>query len=116
MTDLEITRLCALAMGYHPAAALSIDGSGWFVLTAPDKTMPVNAQPHTVYDPLHHYAQAMALVEKCNIGWDKEEGHAWHIALCAAELIFNAHNDDLKRTICECVAKMQLAKGAPERP
>ena len=100
MTDLEITRLCAEALGVHlcdgydsPKALYtrqdcrSIDGF------------------EVQYRPIHDDAQAMALVKKfVTVVLKRREGD-WSINLHLAR------SADLNRAICECVAKMQQAKG-----
>ena len=91
MTDLEITKLCAEAMG----------GEGF----AYDEFGPK-------YDPLHDDAQAMALVKKFELSVEfSDEFHTnsdW--AVCRGTTI-QAYSRDLNRAICECVAKMQAARG-----
>jgi hypothetical protein len=95
VTDLEMTKLCAEAMGFHPLAEMLISGK---------------------YDPLHDDAQAMALVKKYLI-----EIHYWNGWRCGLvndctetthTLGHNTHNTDLNRAIVECVARMQAAKVA----
>ena len=94
MTDLEITRLCAEAMGL-----------GW----QDDRTDGgITAQEGTYnykYDPLHDDAQAMALVKKMRLEISTFRGE-WHVG----NDMDWAWNTDLNRAICECVAKMQAAK------
>ena len=113
MTDLEMTRLCAEAMGLdwchsmHPDRVLAqLDARAKF------------SHVYSPYAPLHDDAQAMALVRKFRLDisqtlvWDwlvrtqdiETEGfiNRWH----------DARNTDLNRAICECVAKMQVAKCA----
>jgi hypothetical protein len=101
MNDLEITRLCAEAMGFRLVGEiLPPSGGVWAMQEGAGKQ----------YNPLHDDAQAMALVKKFNIGWDKEEDHEWHLALRDGLMMFHAHDMNLNRAICECVAKMQAAK------
>ena len=91
MTDLEITRLCAIAYG------ISVDGMGGILL------------PLSAFDPLHDDAQAMALVKKfkLDLWWPFSDAPEWH---CADINSKYTHNADLNRAICECVAKMQAEK------
>ena len=101
MTDLEMTRLCAEAMG----AELS-DKSG---LSIP---LEFNADKQTIvrYDPLHDDAQAMALVKGLGLTCIFELGQgreSWNVQHWRAGL---ARNGNLNRAIVECVAKMQQAK------
>ena len=109
MTDLEITKACAEAMGWRKHA-VSDD-----VLYNASLT---NSMPKKEFDPLHDDAQAMALVKKfgldidspppCELigenlytakywrGWGMEE--------------ITESSKDLNRAICECVYKLHTAK------
>ena len=91
MTNLEITRLCAEAMGHSTPHEVR------------GKMMLANS---TIYDPLHDDAQAMALVKKCVLGL------AWSGYWSVYEQGNGAIGShiDLNRAICECCAKMMLAK------
>lgn len=99
MSDLEMTKLCAEAMGmenpYHPG----------------DTSMG-RIHEWNDYDPLRDDAQAMALVkhfrldltmvEKVdgrNAGWWRVDAPQPHNITC--------RHADLNRAICACVAKMQ---------
>jgi len=106
MGDLEITRLCAEAMGWPKNAvcapeALILDGD----------TKP--------YDPLHDDAQAMALVKawKLHISPPDSQDNRWEAYTLRDELdpdsgvIGHALAETLNRAICECVAK--LKQGEP---
>jgi hypothetical protein len=91
MTDLEMTKLCAEAMGLK---------------SRPTKHNDQDVLPmHDGYDPLHDDAQAMALVKEFNlrIGWFPEPGVAGNWGAYT-------YNADLNRAIVECVAKMQKEK------
>lgn len=104
MTDFEITKLCAEAMGYPPALTYT-DGlvdERWFHL-------PFGA---AMYDPLHDDAQAMALED-----WLIERGE---LSYGRNTMIFNPFdggsfqfpvmNKPMRRSaICECVARIQNA-------
>lgn len=104
MTDLEMNRLCAEAMGWRAeptnngyllkeASGEFLGGIGtWFVKG---------------YDPLHDDAQAMALVKRFNIDTSHcENAHTGNpdgwIVFLAGE---SAESQDLNRAIVECVAK-----------
>lgn len=101
MTDLEITRLCAEAMGVEfvdrGERGLQLLGDIMY------------------YDPLHYDAQAMALVKKFHLHIGKtlrtpdEPFGQWFVSKTDK---FEVPNNDLNRAICECVAKMQAAKNA----
>ena len=102
MTDFEITKLCAASCGspcriifdtvhiLHPL-------DGWID-----------------YRPLHDDAQAMALVKKfrldiTNFFGADDDFHEWRVRGTIAGWEISG-SKDLNRAICECVAKMQLAK------
>ena len=93
MNDLEITRLCAQAMGYE------LPGNEWAV-NAPD-----------YYHPLGDDAQAMALIKQQKLAfywryrvvteprWEVSDMKGDHLSF----------SKDLNRAICLCVANMQKA-------
>lgn len=105
MTDLEIARLCAEAMGLK--FEVNPNGGIW-----------IPAWPNAVsaikdYDPLHDDAQAHALVRAFNIllmpGIRTPKGRGpWHAEIKSPD--WESYSTDLNRAICECVAKMQAAK------
>ena len=118
MTDLEMTKMCAEAMGWKYREENFRDPSwpsqplyqGYF--DRPEGTS-IKAED---YDPLHDDAQAMALVKKLKltIVWTDARLDGWRVrgwrtgktgALCE-----EVDNDDLNRAIIECVAKMQGEK------
>jgi len=109
MTDLEMTRLCAEAVGYGQCGATN-DGK-IEVVSIGENYVPRNdgllSRP-IVYDPLNDDAQAMALVKKLNIS-PTRGAYGWIVwpSLDNGEC---ALNKDLNRAIVECVAKMQEAK------
>ena len=101
MTDLEMTRLCAEALGYFPiASAMQARGE-----TEPKYWRYGNREiAMSAYDPLHNDAQAMELVKR----FPRD-----------CFLAFGAHCDEvgweplglsLNRAIVECVAKLQSSK------
>ena len=96
LSDLEITKLCAAAMDIE---LRQIGNDLW---TAADECV--------LYDPLHYDEQAMALVKKFKliIEWET----TWWVTECESGVkdAVGAHNDNLNRAICECVAKYQRAK------
>ena len=105
MTDLEITKLCAEAMGFewnpHRLEArvpIFIEGT--------DKVFRRRWKP---YDPLEDDAQAMALVKRFQLNIGTPFPRVW-IPRDDGELAFVGMADDLNRAICECVAKMQADK------
>lgn len=100
MTDLEITKLCAEAMGYkigpHPFSAY----------------IPVTTHhsPLTGYMPLTDDAQAMALVKKLGLRLSPWNADASWCVQTSASGIDACFSDDLNRAICECVARLQKGK------
>ena len=98
MTDLEITKRCAEAMGIE-----YFSGSEIVSLIYPSGYTDI-------YDPLCDDMQAMQLVRKLHlhlgpqITADKAFWRVW------SNTAIDAGSTDLNRAICECVAKMQLAK------
>ena len=121
MTDLELTKLCAKAMGYkmryvpERAMASNFQYDEWMA-SYPDKPR----EPFFDYDPLHDDAQAMALVKKfhLHIGYN-DINKSWYVAETLAWwkafLDKSVFNTDLNRAIVECVAKMQQAKQVSEK-
>lgn len=109
MTDLEITKLCAEAMGLH--IHHSFDDS---VLV--QEFVCEDEQASNMYFPLRNDAQAMALVKKFPYLVLDELYRAIHPSGGPVRTrIANGEAPDLNRAICECVAKMQVAsqlKGA----
>ena len=100
MTDLEMTKLCAEAMGL------------WEEVKIGDKKYE---HPPLNYDPLHDDAQAMALVKKFDVSITSLSARAadhWFVQTTGTKIqpsiIGTAY--DLNRAIVECVAKMQAAK------
>ena len=108
MTDLEITKLCAEAMGWD---VYEINPGVWRIRVSDKQVMGLTDDfCSTLHDPLHDDAQAMALVKKFEIMWSS----AW-----SAYTFLNcdedgtpeySYSDNLNRAICECAAKMQQAK------
>lgn len=108
MTELEITKLCAEAMGLS-----------W--LKEFGDCVLLHDSMASEYDPLHDDAQAMALVKKFELvvepPWaTKETEGMWEISLFSGDDdpfdTCIALHENLNRAICECVAKMQSAKVA----
>jgi hypothetical protein len=114
VTDLEMTKLCAEAMGYK--------------LVYPDESyLPVCIEGKFgagTFSPLHDDAQAMALVKKfglyiwwwcegvqvMNCGPGSDNYKEWlHRDWPKYEYNTNGYAD-INRAIVECVAKMQKAK------
>ncbi len=88
MTDLEITKLCAEAMGVTPSL--------------------VHADGQIKYWPLTEDAQAMALVKKFGVAVYRGDSGWWWADII--NLVMRVSNADLNRAICLCVANMQAGK------
>ena len=103
MTDLEMTRLAAEAMGYVPfGPGDTPDGERWLTQVA-----------GLIYDPLHDDAQAMAMVKKLRLNvWSSgPDNPNWRVMGFWREPSGALHepdawNADLNRAIVECVARM----------
>jgi len=98
MTDLEITKLCAEAMGFDEHT-LQVLEAGWTGRS---------------YDPLHDDEQAMALAKRFNINvtgdsFDGGETIWWSANIYPSQsqrFPGDGGSEDQNRAICECVAKM----------
>jgi hypothetical protein len=108
VTDLEMTKLCAEAMGFdmvieQGAVLWNGDMPQWYA-------QKVGRQPQDVesWAPLHDDAQAMALVKRFrpNISGG---GDTWSAYIDRKLQSFGARHADLNRAIVECVAKMRAA-------
>ena len=101
LTDLDITRLCARAMGHTWTEfdeILSIPGVGTH------RFQNSTTGYWTIrYDPLTDDAQCIALVKRFRREWQMRD---------AIDNWSRGVGDDLNRAICLCVARMQLAKEA----
>jgi len=96
MTDLELTRLCAEAMGLSVELETRSGAHRWR-----------DEYNHT-YAPLQDDAQAMALVKKFRLQIDPHS-EQWNVASLTG---YASLTENLNRAICECVAKMQ-SQGVP---
>ena len=113
MTDLEMTKLCAEAMGLEYV----FDGPEMLVRIGKARDAYTKKPLFNVlYDPLRDDAQAMALVKKFGLTVDPQEDKppfTWRVVVSNDgdwnNQIF-AQGSDLNRAIVECVAKMQAAK------
>jgi len=117
MTDLEMTRLCAEAMGLRCKEVGDPFGDG-------ENLLMICARPSSndsLYDPLDDDAQAMALVKEMSI-----QIHHHGFAGAKASLVtvigrmrLDDHPTkvtatDLNRAIVECVAKMRLSSSTTQ--
>ena len=107
MTDLEMTRLAAEAMGLR----VFVDAYGALCL----EQLDILSADNVVYDPLHDDAQAMALVKRFRIdiyaydsSWAAllDDNHLHHRAPIQYIAL------ELNRAIVECCARMQHQKKA----
>jgi len=98
MTDLEITRLCAEAIGLNYGVDHTVVAEG-------ELFYGPNA---LTYRPLENDNEALQLVRMLHI-WITipKNSNEWLAQLGIGAISRNA---DLNRAICECVARMQQAK------
>lgn len=102
MTDLEITRLCAEAMGFNVQSLSNMLGA---------QCAAMGVLKHDfLFNPLHDDAQAMSLVKKFRLTIGPFDDEIFYASKSHVLAGINADNRDLNRAICECCAKMMLAK------
>jgi len=112
MNDLEITRLCASAMGYTEyqwpinSVVPDIARPNGHIYIERNSSLGRPMPPRS-YRPLHDDAQCMALVKKFEL-WIDYAAKQWVVREFYAYPGFN--NADLNIAVCECVAKMQASK------
>ena len=109
MTDLEITKLCAQAMGYDNVRVAHA------CMGTPYVTWGREGNLTNEFRPLEDDAQAMALVKKfyLDINYIMPFSHGDPWAWCVRGTIAGwekTEGRDLNRAICECVAKMKEQK------
>lgn len=110
MTDLELTKLCAEAMGYAVLVGL-----GGMRIYRNGKVEEVSGNIVAHFDPLHDDAQCLALVKKFHIEISWNEDGVCTTNIFTAEpgrYIAYPVSTDLNRAVCLCVARMQLASPA----
>lgn len=107
MTDLEMTKICAEAMGYTVLPEPSGKERESVLVRE-----TVASDPHPdVYDPLHDDAQAMALVKRFRADIFECRDSRWRVTIEPPRgTLVEAWNADLNRAIVECVAKVQARK------
>lgn len=108
MTDLEMTKLCAEAMGYKSIKLGSERGPG----KEPFDTVWVahsEDADHLIYQVLNGLfadAQAMALVKKLFLSIERTDDRIGEMEwMVDGDIV--VYGQDLNRAIVECVAKMQ---------
>ena len=99
MTDLEMTKLCAEAMGFYITKPCPSEHA-W---------LTTETLGNSYYNPLHDDAQAMALVKKFQALGMRITGSpaSWHVAMNVGETIVS---HDLNRAICQCVARINAGR------
>ena len=116
MTDLEMTKLCAEAMGLEGYVEERLATSlGQTRLCRPEMDRPKDLPEF--YRPLWDDAQAMKLVKEFNLdlSWGPGE-QVWRASQWLGNTppskarSFLSKSPDLNRAIVECVAKMQKGK------
>lgn len=121
MTDTEMTRLCAEAMGYEVVddfAGMTPPVSGVEVLSRFADWAPATARYRFRYNPLDTDAHAMGLVKKFSMRVHR--AGTWGAWVATVDLIAPGSqascydlNGGLNRAIVECVAKMQATLPTP---
>ena len=121
MTDLEITKLCAEAMGmrsfqWFPSGDYP-DQNGTYEISGNEimrlEGNPLGGYNRYAYDPLHDDAQAMALAKRFHIDTSSflnlDGRWVWQ---CRhdKDVAWTDPHHDLNRVVCECVAEMQKDK------
>lgn len=113
MTDLEMTKLCAQAMGWTISDAGDgrfrvSDGEGAIYGIGPDWIT-------AIWNPLVNDSQAMALVKKLKLlVLPNRANGGWWVSVSEAK---DANgNADLNRAIMECVANMQARVMRQQQP
>lgn len=112
LTDLEITGLCAKAMGIR-TDGVTPNGTGHSFWARPNGNLQ-----HYVYNPLDDDEQCFALVKRFNMKLTKKPFFKTWRAVCYHESgplrgdvrAIADHDTDLNRAVCLCVATMELAK------
>ena len=106
MTDLEITKLCAEAIGLKYTVLPALQGSECFDI----ESIIFHDGPYPVaYEPLMNDAQCFVLMNKMKLSIDAPSMDGlWHVTDYDNGVFTD--NESLNRAICECVAKMQLPK------
>ena len=106
MTDLEITRLCAEAIGYECRYGQTPVHTTRILANMPGSISSFE------YDPLNDSYQVMRLVQRFGVFLHRNVSDLQWDAIVGKdpETPFKARDMDVARAICECVAKMQSTK------
>ena len=106
MTDLEMTKLCARAVGLEVMIATShAPGGRRYVQLGNAGDGPSG----DVYNPLEDDAQAMALVRRFRVDINSLDDANWYARIPSQQHEY-CHAADLNRAIVTCVANMQAVK------
>lgn len=103
LSDLELTKLCAEAMGYM------VREQRYDSLPVPKDAVCVGADGFRgdfVFNPLHDDRDAMKLLKRFRPHVNANEQGSWWVLVRNAE----AKGPDLNRAIVECIAYMQRSK------
>jgi len=130
MTDLEMTKLCAEALGWKHLGAVGLtfrpeNEKGLWCMSgandwwqSPHGDYVCNPCTAAVPDPLHDDAQVMTLIKTFKLqisAHPTENGTIWLAAFQFSAISnyhgFHTENANLNYAITECVAKFQKAKG-----
>ncbi len=110
MTDLELTRKCAEAMGFtlktleNGRTQVLQDGEVAYMIAPDFKIIQL-------YDPLHNDAQCFALVKRFELRLQEPEAEPsndrrWRVTAWEPYKTVAQHTD-LNRAVCECVAQLR---------
>ena len=111
MTDLEMTRLCAEAMGIF----LRVD-RGSVIASESGRE-----EDEFMYEPLNYDAYVMEMVKRFQMVIERDPKRSDYFGVTlfakrpgtsATDTFVVRHTFDLNRAIVECVAKMQAAKAS----
>jgi len=103
MTDLELTKACAEAMGIHLAEHCGDKLPQWAHRAWPD---PDDNKGLYGYDPLHDKAQCLSLIETFHMTItrvDSIDGY-WRARAWVGSLSYEADANSLNRAVCTAVA------------
>mgnify|MGYP001580823636 CR=1 FL=1 len=117
MTDLEITKLCAEAMGYTDITEIEFPNDPKRYVAALD-----SHGRGLLFNPFEDDAQVMGMVKRFGLAlWGNDHGTQawkWH----AEEQLFPddqrpaiGHGETANRAVCECVAEIQQANSDFEK-
>lgn len=106
MTDLEMTKLCAEAMGFTESVHYDPRTPA---CKPPSILIEVSHHYYEIFDPLNDDARAMALVKRFRPHMNANKEGSWWVLSETSE----GKGPDLNRAIVECVAKLKPSPAAP---